>query len=169
MQQPLFGNTAIWSKEATEEIFSVAHKGDRILLIVGGLFLLCIGGSLLTRGALAHAIVFFVLGAVLFLLGVLAPAIYLARQTHKYHALFGEDMRLLVQFYDDGFTVNQISAQGTPDHIGYGHIVRWVETKSFFFLYTDKGNCYALAKTGFAVGDEEGFPTFLRHKAPNMR
>ena len=55
MQQPLFGNTAIWSKEATEEIFSVAHKGDRILLIVGGLFLLCIGGGLLTRGALAHA------------------------------------------------------------------------------------------------------------------
>lgn len=109
------------------------------------------------------------LGLVLFLLGTMAPAIYLARQTHKYHALFGEDMRLLIQFYDDGFTVNQISAQGVPDHMGYGHIVRWVETKNFFFLYTDKGNCYALAKAGFAVGDVEGFPTFLRHKAPNVR
>lgn len=167
--QPLFGNTAIWSKEATEEIFSVAHKADRIVLIVGGLVLLCVGVGLVAHDAVTHAVVFFVLGLVLFLLGAMAPAIYLARQTHKYHALFGEDMRLLIQFYDDGFTVNQISAQGVPDHMGYGHIVRWVETKNFFFLYTDKGNCYALAKAGFAVGDVEGFPTFLRHKAPNVR
>lgn len=167
--QPLFGNTAIWSKEATEEIFSVAHKADRIVLIVGGLVLLCVGAGLVAHDAVTHAVVFFVLGLVLFLLGAMAPAIYLARQTHKYHALFGEDMRLLIQFYDDGFTVNQISAQGVPDHMGYGHIVRWVETKNFFFLYTDKGNCYALAKAGFAVGDVEGFPTFLRHKAPNVR
>ena len=123
----------------------------------------------MAHDAVPHAVVFFVLGLVLFLLGTMAPAIYLARQTHKYHALFGEDMRLLIQFYDDGFTVNQISAQGVPDHMGYGHIVRWVETKNFFFLYTDKGNCYALAKAGFAVGDVEGFPTFLRHKAPNVR
>ena len=35
--QPLFDNTAIWSKEATEEIFSVAHKADRIVFIVGGI------------------------------------------------------------------------------------------------------------------------------------
>ena len=167
--QPLFGNTAIWSKEATEEIFSVAHKADRIVLIVGGLVLLCVGTGLVAHDAVPHAVVFFVLGLVLFLLGAIAPAIYLARQTHKYHALFGEDMRLLIQFYDDGFTVNQISAQGVPDHMGYGHIVRWVETKNFFFLYTDKGNCYALAKAGFAVGDVEGFPTFLRHKAPTVR
>ncbi|BFJ85826.1 YcxB family protein [Ruthenibacterium sp. CLA-JM-H11] len=167
--QPLFGNTAIWSKEATEEIFSVAHKADRIVLIVGGLVLLCVGAGLVAHDAVTHAVVFFVLGLVLFLLGAMAPAIYLARQTHKYRALFGEDMRLLIQFYDDGFTVNQISAQGVPDHMGYGHIVRWVETKNFFFLYTDKGNCYALAKAGFAVGDVEGFPTFLRHKAPNVR
>ena len=167
--QPLFGNTAIWSKEATEEIFSVAHKADRIVLIVGGLVLLCVGAGLVAHDAVTHAVVFFVLGLVLFLLGAMAPAMYLARQTHKYRALFGEDMRLLIQFYDDGFTVNQISAQGVPDHMGYGHIVRWVETKNFFFLYTDKGNCYALAKAGFAVGDVEGFPTFLRHKAPNVR
>ena len=167
--QPLFGNTAIWSKEATEEIFSVAHKADRIVFIVGGLVLLCVGAGLVAHDAVPPAVVFFVLGLVLFLLGTMAPAIYLARQTHKYHALFGEDMRLLIQFYDDGFTVNQISAQGVPDHMGYGHIVRWVETKNFFFLYTDKGNCYALAKAGFAVGDVEGFPTFLRHKAPNVR
>ena len=167
--QPLFGNTAIWSKEATEEIFSVTHKADRIVLIVGGLVLLCVGAGLVAHDAVTHAVVFFVLGLVLFLLGAMAPAIYLARQTHKYRALFGEDMRLLIQFYDDGFTVNQISAQGVPDHMGYGHIVRWVETKNFFFLYTDKGNCYALAKAGFAVGDVEGFPTFLRHKAPNVR
>lgn len=167
--QPLFGNTAIWSKEATREIFSVAHKGDRILLILGGLLLLCLGAGLLTRDAAVHAAVLILVGLVLFFLGALAPVIYLARQTHKYHALFGEDMRLMIQFYDDGFTVNQISAQGTPDHIGYGHIVRWVETRNFFFLYTDKGNCYALAKAGFAVGDVEGFPTFLRHKAPNVR
>lgn len=167
--QPLFGNTAIWSKEATEEIFSVAHKADRIVFIVGGLVLLCVGAGLVAHDAVPHAVMFFVLGLVLFLLGTMAPAIYLARQTHKYHALFGEDMRLLIQFYDDGFTVNQISAQGVPDHMGYGHIVRWVETKNFFFLYTDKGNCYALAKAGFAVGDVEGFPTFLRHKAPNVR
>ncbi|WP_367925402.1 YcxB family protein [uncultured Ruthenibacterium sp.] len=167
--QPLFGNTAIWSKQATQEIFSVAHKGDRILLILGGLGLLGVGGGLLSKGAVAHAVVFFVLGVVLFVLGTMAPAIYLARQTHKYHALFGEDMRLLVQFYEDGFTVNQISAPCTPDHMGYGHIVRWVETQHFFFLYTDRGNCYALDKAGFAVGDVEGFATFLRHKAPNMR
>ena len=167
--QPLFGNMAIWSKEATEEIFSVAHKADRIVLIVGGLVLLCVGAGLVAHDAVTHAVVFFVLGLVLFLLGAMAPAIYLARQTHKYRALFSEDMRLLIQFYDDGFTVNQISAQGVPDHMGYGHIVRWVETKNFFFLYTDKGNCYALAKAGFAVGDVEGFPTFLRHKAPNVR
>ena len=167
--QPLFGNTAIWSKEATEEIFSVAHKADRIVLIVGGLVLLCVGAGLVAHDAVTHAVVFFVLGLVLFLLGAMAPASYLARQTHQYRARFGEDMRLLIQFDDDGFTVNQISAQGVPDHMGYGHIVRWVETKNFFFLYTDKGNCYALAKAGFAVGDVEGFPTFLRHKAPNVR
>ncbi len=82
--QPLFGNTAIWSKQATQEIFSVAHKGDRILLILGGLGLLGVGGGLLSKGAVAHAVVFFVLGVVLFVLGTMAPAIYLARQTHKY-------------------------------------------------------------------------------------
>ena len=49
--QPLFDNTAIWSKEATEEIFSVAHKADRIVFIVGGLVLLCVGAADVVTGA----------------------------------------------------------------------------------------------------------------------
>ena len=144
----------------------MAHKADRIVFIVGGLVLLCVGAGLVAHDAVPHAVVFFVLGLVLFLLGTMAPAIYLARQTHKYHALFGEDMRLLIQFYDDGFTVNQISAQGVPDHMGYGHIVRWVETKNFFFCTRTRETAMRLPRRGLPLATWKDFPRFCGTKRP---
>lgn len=81
-------------------------------------------------------------------------------------AAFGRDARCITKFYDDRFSVENLT-NGKTSSIPYARIRKVAEDERYIFLLLDTRIISPVDKNDFLTGSAEDFAEFIRMKAVN--
>jgi hypothetical protein len=146
-------NFTVFSIKACKEFFKLLYRRVKILSYITSFLLVIIGIALIYFGYSGYVYIISGCGIIIFSLSVIG---FIENEYIKRNKLLIHGAAQQYEFYEDYFTIHQISKLGDLyDKYFYKEVLSVYKGKQYYFIFITRKNAFIVDISGFDSNDEE--------------